>query len=120
MDASAVLELTKRAAAAQEQAQANLEYLDAARSRLRHTRQAVLEGRQRRAVVHELAYARLEARLATMPLIEQAKGILMVRLGCGPDQAFELLKASSQRTNVKVRDLAAEIVNSVSSSKAVC
>ena len=56
------------------------------------------------------AYARLQARLATMPVIEQAKGILMAQYGWAADRAFEVLRRVSQRENVKVRDLAASIV----------
>ena len=55
-------------------------------------------------------YARLRARLATLPLIEQAKGILMARYGWPADLAFEVLRRVSQRENVKVRELAAGIV----------
>lgn len=32
-----------------------------------------------------------------MPLIEQAKGIIMAREGCGPEEAFDLLRRASQR-----------------------
>src|SRR5215831_10896139 len=56
------------------------------------------------------AYARLQARLASMPVIEQAKGIIMAQQGCPEDQAFMALRRASQRENVKVRDLAAMIV----------
>jgi len=56
------------------------------------------------------AYARLQAQLASMPVIEQAKGIIMARQGCTEDQAFDALRRASQRENVKVRDLAATIV----------
>jgi hypothetical protein len=56
------------------------------------------------------AYARLQARLATMPVIEQAKGILMAQYGWPEDQAFDALRRVSQRKNIKVRDLAASIV----------
>lgn len=38
------------------------------------------------------AAARLMARLDTMPVIEQAKGIVMEREGCGPDEAFDVLR----------------------------
>lgn len=120
MDAFAVGQLTQRLTAAREQAEVNLEYLEASRSRLRQTREVAAQGRERRSVLHESAYARLEARLASMPLIEQAKGIVMARTGCGPDEAFELLKKSSQRANVKVRDLAAELVRTVGTTKTVC
>ena len=43
------------------------------------------------------------ARLDTMPVIEQAKGILMAQRGCGPEEAFDLLRQASQRFNVPVR-----------------
>ncbi|MFB1296555.1 PAS and ANTAR domain-containing protein [Mycobacterium sp. pW049] len=42
--------------------------------------------------------------------IEQAKGALMLVYGVGADQAFELLQWRSQQTNVKLRSLAARIV----------
>ena len=56
------------------------------------------------------AYARMQARLASMPVIEQAKGILIAQYGWTDDQAFDALRRASQRKNVKVRDLAATIV----------
>ena len=56
------------------------------------------------------AYARLQARMASMPVIEQAKGILMAQYGWSEEQAFDALRRASQRENVKVRDLAASIV----------
>ena len=55
-------------------------------------------------------YARLLARLESMPVIEQAKGIIMAQSHCGDAQAFDLLRHASQRSNVPVRDLAAQIV----------
>lgn len=42
-------------------------------------------------------------------LIGQAKGILMVREGCSADDAFLMLVEASQRRNVKVVEIAAEI-----------
>jgi AmiR/NasT family two-component response regulator len=47
-------------------------------------------------------------------VIEQAKGVLMAQAGCRPDEAFDILRRASQRTNVKVRDLAADIVERAS------
>jgi len=49
-------------------------------------------------------------------VIEQAKGILMAQQQCGPEEAFDLLRQASQRTNVKLRVLAAKIVEQVASS----
>ena len=48
-----------------------------------------------------------------MPVIEQAKGILMAQHGCGPEEAFDLLRQGSQRFNVPVRVLAARLVHRV-------
>jgi hypothetical protein len=56
------------------------------------------------------ASARRQARLESMPVIEQAKGIIMAWRGWPEDQAFEVLRQASQRYNIKVRDLAARIV----------
>ena len=50
------------------------------------------------------------ARLDSMPVIEQAKGILMAQQGCDPDEAFDLLRRASQRFNIPVRVLAARLV----------
>ena len=55
-------------------------------------------------------HARLLARLESMPVIEQAKGIIMAQNHCGHEQAFDLLRRASQRSNVPVRGLAAQIV----------
>lgn len=55
-------------------------------------------------------YARMAARLETMPRIEQAKGIIIAQTGCSPAEAFDRLRQASQRLNVPVRDLAARIV----------
>lgn len=56
------------------------------------------------------AYARLQAQLASLPVIEQAKGIIMAKYGWPADQAFDALRRASQQKNIKVRDLAASIV----------
>jgi ANTAR domain len=81
-----------------------------ARARARATRHQVRRGRSRREIPSPPAFARLQAKMATMPVIEQAKGIIMAQQRCGPDEAFDLLRQISQRTNVKVHDLAAQIV----------
>jgi len=51
-----------------------------------------------------------------MPVIEQAKGIVMAQQECGPEEAFDLLRRVSQRTNVKLHVLAEQIVKQVASS----
>ena len=46
-----------------------------------------------------------------MPVIEQAKGILIAQTGCTPEEAFDMLRRASQRSNVRVSELAAGIVD---------
>ena len=81
-----------------------------ASARAQATRDQICEGRSRRNVLHDSAYARLLARLTTMAVIEQAKGIIMAQQGCTPEEAFALLRQVSQQANVKVHVLAAQIV----------
>jgi hypothetical protein len=52
----------------------------------------------------------LLAALESRDTIATAKGIVMVRCGLGPDEAFRWLTDASQRTNRKIRELAALIV----------
>ena len=52
----------------------------------------------------------LQEAMSSRAVIEQAKGVLMAEQGCGPDEAFELLRVASQRENVKIRDIAQRIV----------
>lgn len=56
--------------------------------------------------------ADLDQALQTRELIGQAQGILIERHKMTGQQAFALLVAASQRRNVKVRDLAEELVRS--------
>ena len=46
-------------------------------------------------------------------VIEQAKGVLMLVYRIEEDTAFELLRSCSQRLNVKVRDICADLVDCV-------
>jgi hypothetical protein len=87
-----------------------------ARAHAQATREQILQGRSQRQVLHESAFARLAAKLETMPVIEQAKGIIMAQRRCGPEEAFDLLRRASQRSNVKVYVLAAQIVGNITAS----
>ena len=61
---------------------------------------------------------RLQARLADMPVIEQAKGVLMAQQGCDADEAFDLLRRAAQRSNVPVREQAKQIVKDAQQRRA--
>jgi len=63
-----------------------------------------------RELLQRSEYARLLARLETMPVVEQAKGIIMAQSRCGETEAFDILRRASQRSNIPVRTLAAQIV----------
>jgi GAF domain-containing protein len=55
--------------------------------------------------------ANMRRAMESRSVIEQAKGILMERYKVTPEQAFTLLTHASQRTNVKLRDVAEELAN---------
>jgi GAF domain-containing protein len=52
----------------------------------------------------------LREALESRDVIGQAKGILMARRGCTPDAAFEALRKASQHRNIKLRQLAEQVV----------
>src|SRR5262252_8593458 len=54
-------------------------------ARLQATFDQVRKGRPQREKLHNSAFARLQAKLETMPVIEQAKGILMAEYRCSPE-----------------------------------
>lgn len=70
--------------------------VDLTRSMHEETRQAVEDA--------------LHGAFAHKAVIEQAKGIIMALLGVDSDAAFGLLSAHSQRTNMKLRAVAAALV----------
>lgn len=86
-----------------------------ARARARAARHQSRLGRSQRESAAASAFVWLLARLDTMPVIEQAKGIIMGQQRCGPEEAFDLLRKASQRTNIKVHVLAAQIVQHTAS-----
>jgi AmiR/NasT family two-component response regulator len=104
-------DLAQRVAAARREAEANVLRLDLVRSRLQATRLQISASRAERQVLHDSVLARLTARLDSESVIEQAKGVLIAKVGCTADQALGMLRAASQRTNVDMRDLARDIVD---------
>jgi GAF domain-containing protein len=63
---------------------------------------------------HQLGEQARNMRIAmeSRAVIEQAKGVLMAQQGVDAEQAFEILRAASQRSNRKLRDIAAGVVAS--------
>lgn len=58
----------------------------------------------------------LEQALASRGVIDQAKGVLMAVHSCTADEAFKMLVDRSQHENVKLRDIARNLLDSVSGS----
>ena len=56
----------------------------------------------------------LRSSVVSRAIIDQALGVIMATERCPQDKAFAMLRSVSQNTNVKLRDLAATIVTSVS------
>jgi hypothetical protein len=63
----------------------------------------------RRDQFHIEEMALLAAAIESRDIIGQAKGVIMVTVGCSADEAFLLLKRQSQHENRKVTEVAAEI-----------
>jgi GAF domain-containing protein len=62
----------------------------------------------------------LHQALESRAVIEQAKGVLVAQRRCTPEEAFDLLRSTSQRSNRKLRVVAASVVaNSVTSPPGV-
>jgi putative methionine-R-sulfoxide reductase with GAF domain len=56
----------------------------------------------------------LQTALASRAVIDQALGIFMGQNGCTADEAFDVLRTISQNRNIKLRDIAAEMITAVS------
>ncbi len=72
----------------------------------------VLANSQAYWAAHHLS-AQLEIALASRATIEQAKGILMATHGCTADEAFEMLRTESNKTNRKLREIADDVIRGV-------
>jgi GAF domain-containing protein len=62
---------------------------------------------------HTTLTDQLREALATRAVIDQAIGILMAQQSCDTETAFGILRTTSQNQNRKLRDIAAELVESV-------
>lgn len=63
---------------------------------------------------HAALIEQLRSSLTSRTVIDQALGIIMAREQCTQARAFAILRAVSQNSNTKVRDIASAIVTSVS------
>lgn len=54
--------------------------------------------------------AQLRQALVSHAVVDQAIGVLVALSGLRPEQGWEVLKAVSQRTNTKLRDIARHVV----------
>ena len=69
-----------------------------------------------RQALHSDAARDLRAAMESRTEIDLAVGILMGRNRCSQDEAVEILKTASNHRNVKLRDLATDLIASVSSA----
>jgi len=106
--------ITSRLTATKLEFEAQVRRFEHVTASLQTTIDKVRNGRPQREKLRDSAFARLHARMDTMPVIEQAKGILMAQYRCRPEEAFEILRRASQSANVKISVLAARIVDQVS------
>jgi AmiR/NasT family two-component response regulator len=54
--------------------------------------------------------------MASRAVIEQAKGIIMASRQCTAAQAFDILRDTSSRHNVKLREIAQRLVDSTTTA----
>ena len=72
--------------------------------------EAFVRDEQIAALIHEID--QLNKAMDSRAAIEQAKGVLMATMRIGPDAAFDVLVAASQRENRKLREIAERLVAS--------
>ncbi|MFI8170713.1 ANTAR domain-containing protein [Streptomyces sp. NPDC085931] len=75
------------------------------------TSAVALERAERLHVLQE-EVAQLRQAIASRPVIDQARGILMATHGCTSEQAWHILRETSQLSNTKLRDVAAAVTAS--------
>lgn len=76
---------------------------------------SILLANARALATTEATNQHLQEALMTRELIGQAKGILMARQDVTSEEAFDILRRASQRSNRKLRDIAAAIVTNLDS-----
>ncbi|MEU0003461.1 ANTAR domain-containing protein [Streptomyces sp. NPDC006314] len=76
------------------------------------TASAVAQERAEQLEMLRLEIEQLRHAIDSRPVIDQARGILMAAHACTPDQAWDILREASQRTNTKLRQVAAAVTAS--------
>jgi anti-anti-sigma regulatory factor len=76
---------------------------------------AVAVERAERLHVLQSEVEQLRQAIASRPVIDQARGILMATHGCTSDEAWHVLREASQLSNTKLRDVAAAVTASAES-----
>ncbi|MEV6835409.1 ANTAR domain-containing protein [Streptomyces sp. NPDC051133] len=76
------------------------------------TASAVARERAEQLELLRLEIEQLRHAIDSRPVIDQARGILMAAHSCTPDQAWEMLREASQRSNTKLRQVAAAVTQS--------
>ncbi|MEU2897748.1 ANTAR domain-containing protein [Streptomyces sp. NPDC088106] len=67
---------------------------------------AVAREREERLHLLQEEVEQLRQAIASRPVIDQARGILMATYGCASDEAWHILREASQLSNTKLRDVA--------------
>lgn len=67
---------------------------------------AVAREREERLRLLQEEVEQLRQAIASRPVIDQARGILMATYGCTSDEAWHILREASQLSNTKLRDVA--------------
>ncbi|MBO0708810.1 MAG: GAF and ANTAR domain-containing protein [Candidatus Dormibacteraeota bacterium] len=74
---------------------------------------AVLLGGVLRRVSQAELIEQMRLGMASRAVIDQAIGIIMAQRRCGPEEALNVLRKISNNRNIKLRDVAAELVRSI-------
>ena len=95
------------------------EFFGGAQTRLaeRFAREAsVAVGIAARLAAEAALTSQLRASLASRSVIDQALGVIMSQQRCTAAEAFAILRAASQHRNIKVREIAGQIVTGITGS----
>lgn len=55
--------------------------------------------------------------MESRPVIDMARGVLMARLACEPEEAWEILVTVSQHANIKLRDVAKAVTSAATGNR---